>query len=280
MKEDSEVLTLEIGDFCLWMQQYCALAARIKLTKEDVMEGTIIEMRLILSRNSTTDGYRNLIYKFETIVVNKTQRNLALELCEIMKALGVSHLNALSESFNSRISKYVESISNFCMPKGSDANIFSNIKAIQVSSYQKINFIQSTFKSFFRKGHNNYIKFLDYPISKDQRCLRYASDIGRSYTTRGDFEMIRTIFLQFCSECDFIKNSKEADDPFYLPFIPKGEKFDIVKMAAQHWYTDEYFCNELFNGCNPFTIRQVSPSEVRDAFKQLTDDDDRAIDLE
>ncbi len=56
--------------------------------------------------------------------------------------------------------------------------------------------------------------------------------------TRSDFEAIRTVFFQFCSECDFIKKSREADDPFYLPFIPEGEKFDIVKMAAQHWYKD------------------------------------------
>lgn len=79
---------------------------------------------------------------------------------------------------------------------------------------------------------------------------------------------------------DFIKKSIATDDPFYIPFIPKGEKFDIVKMAADNWYTDQYFCNELFNGCNPYTIRVVEPSQVRDAFRLLSDESGSSIDLD
>lgn len=79
---------------------------------------------------------------------------------------------------------------------------------------------------------------------------------------------------------DFIKKSVKTDDPFYIPFIPKGDKFDIVEMAARYWYTDKYFCNELFNGCNPYTIRLIEPSEVPEAFKDIVGPDGERINLD
>ena len=61
--------------------------------------------------------------------------------------------------------------------------------------------------------------------------------------------------------------------------MPKGDKWDLVKLAAEHWYDDQYFCNELFNGCNPFTIKVVTHDQVRDEFKLLKDENNNGIDL-
>ena len=74
-------------------------------------------MRFMLSREPTSDGSKNLVYKIQAIVESKTQRNIAIELCEILKAFGASHLKALSKALTHRITQYAESISNFCLPK-------------------------------------------------------------------------------------------------------------------------------------------------------------------
>jgi len=57
-----------------------------------------------------------------------------------------------------------------------------------------------------------------------------------------------------------------------LPFIPKGNKYDIVETVAKNWYNDDFFCNELFNGMNPYTIRVISPGDVRKEFTELYDE--------
>lgn len=56
-------------------------------------------------------------------------------------------------------------------------------------------------------------------------------------------------------------------------------KWDIVKYSHENWDKDEYFCNELFNGCNPYTIRVVTHEQLRPEFKQLTDGCGCPIDL-
>lgn len=93
-------------------------------------------------------------------------------------------------------------------------------------------------------------------------CFRYASDVGRGFSVRSDVEFLRSIFTQTGASMDFIKKSIKTDDPFYIPFLPKADKYDIVKIAAENWHTDKYFCNELFNGCNPYTIKVVKAHDV------------------
>jgi len=65
---------------------------------------------------------------------------------------------------------------------------------------------------------------------------------------------------------DFVKNSIKCDDPFFIPFKPNDKKFDIVKYNAENWFKDDFFCFELFNGCNPYTIRIVKPDDLRPEF--------------
>jgi hypothetical protein len=60
-----------------------------------------------------------------------------------------------------------------------------------------------------------------------------------------------------------VSNSKNLEDQ-YEGFIPKGEKFDLVrKVVAQNWYEDEFFCNELFNGCNPLSVYVVDHERIK-----------------
>lgn len=78
---------------------------------------------------------------------------------------------------------------------------------------------------------------------------------------------------------DFVAKSVTNDDQYHLPFQPKGEKFLIVKDVADNWYKDDFFVYELFNGCNPFTIKVADPQTLRPEFHQLRDDAGELIDL-
>lgn len=50
--------------------------------------------------------------------------------------------------------------------------------------------------------------------------------------------------------------------------------------VAESWFTDEYFIHELFNGCNPCTIKIVQdPCVLRPEFHELRDDNGHPIDL-
>lgn len=43
-----------------------------------------------------------------------------------------------------------------------------------------------------------------------------------------------------------------------LAYIPKRDNFEITKtQQAKHWYKDDFFANELFNGLNPVTVKVV-----------------------
>ena len=75
------------------------------------------------------------------------------------------------------------------------------------------------------------------------------------------------MFLQIGMQLDFVRNSVNAQDPYYKPFMPKGSKWDVVKTYAENWYKDEFFANELFNGCNPHIIQVVTHDKIREEFK-------------
>jgi len=103
--------------------------------------------------------------------------------------------------------------------------------------------------------------------------------VGRGFSLRSDVEFLRSFFLQVGANLDFIRKSIDADDPFFKPFLPKGSKYAPVKIVADNWYKDDFFCNELFNGCNPFTIRVIKEKYLRPEFTKITDENDVPIDL-
>lgn len=78
---------------------------------------------------------------------------------------------------------------------------------------------------------------------------------------------------------DFIKKSVKNEDQFYAPFIPKGAKFLVLEEVQKNWNTDEYFCHELFNGCNPYTISVANPETLRPEFHEIKDDEGNPVNL-
>jgi hypothetical protein len=48
-----------------------------------------------------------------------------------------------------------------------------------------------------------------------------------------------------------------------LTYLPQTDKFEIVKTVnSKNWYKDDFFVNELFNGCNPVSIRVVNMDNI------------------
>ena len=124
------------------------------------------------------------------------------------------------------------------------------------------------------------ISYKKYPVENDHtRCFRYASEVGRGFSFRSDIEFLRSFLVQAGAQMDFIKKSINCDDPFYIPFKPDDKKFEVVKYNAMNWFKDDFFCFELFNGCNPYTIRIVKPEELRTEFHQLLDANSKPVDL-
>lgn len=79
-----------------------------------------------------------------------------------------------------------------------------------------------------------------------------ADNVGFGFKQHSKQLIFRQIVNSLESNLDFIKNSKELDDQ-YLAFVPDHKRFDYVKeVVAKNWHDDEFFCNELLNGVNPF----------------------------
>lgn len=111
------------------------------------------------------------------------------------------------------------------------------------------------------------------------KLFKYADQCGRGFSVRSDVEIARSIALQFGTSFDFIKKSAMHEDQYFHPFLPKGDRFSIVEDVANNWFKDEYFCYELFNGCNPFTIKVAEVDKLRPEFKELLDEHGQPIDL-
>jgi hypothetical protein len=69
-------------------------------------------------------------------------------------------------------------------------------------------------------------------------------------------------------ELDLLQNSKKlvADNKDeYLAYNPNLDKFKIVKdVNAQHWSEDAFFVHEIFNGCNPMSVRLIDKSKLHE----------------
>lgn len=53
----------------------------------------------------------------------------------------------------------------------------------------------------------------------------------------------------------------------------------MLEEVQKNWNTDEYFCHELFNGCNPYTISVANPETLRPEFHEIKDDVGNPVNL-
>lgn len=181
--------------------------------------------------------------------------------------IGEAHLNSMADKFRTKIAKWADKISDIFKPNGSPS-VFTKIDQ-QLQSLGMIKSqIENFYESFIAPDNIDEIKFLTYPGLPDGiRLFKYADQVGRGFSLRADDEILRSIFLQFGAHMDFVKKSVQNEDQFLHPFKPKGEKFVVLEDIVQkNWHTDEYFCHELFNGCNPYTIAVANPETLRPEF--------------
>ena len=49
-----------------------------------------------------------------------------------------------------------------------------------------------------------------------------------------------------------------------MAFVPDDKRFDMVReVVSNNWNDDEYFCHELINGVNPFSVQVVDHVNVK-----------------
>jgi hypothetical protein len=92
MKEDPLVACFDIEDFYLVGAEGFARTVRIKVTSADLSEGTDVKMSFYLERHSDFDNHQDYRYGFEIVITDNLQRNIALELLNVLGKLGESHL--------------------------------------------------------------------------------------------------------------------------------------------------------------------------------------------
>jgi len=231
----------------------------IKVTSSDLQDGSKVYLDHSLISDPSATNQSNLRYEFSVRVEDTEQRNVAFELLSIFRKIGIAHLKFIENKFISKLYKYAGKVVNIFNPKNKPTSESQFDKLISNGISIK-NKIEAVYGSFIRPDNNNIIIFDKYDFKDGLECFKQASHVGRGFSLRSDVEILRSVFVSIGGCLDFIRKSVETDDPFFLPFVPKGDKFDMVKMVADNWYNDEFFCNELFNGCNPFTIRLVTPS--------------------
>lgn len=141
--------------------------------------------------------------------------------------------------------------------------------------------IESLREDFFKRDNTDLIEFMTYPnLSDGIRLFKYADQVGKGFSFRADVEILRSIFLQFGAHLDYISKSVQNEDQFLHPFKPKGQKFVVLEEVVQkHWFEDEYFCHELFNGCNPLTIAIANQETLRSEFHEIKDENGNPVNL-
>ncbi|CDW84295.1 arachidonate 15-lipoxygenase [Stylonychia lemnae] len=275
-KQHEEYSTYEVKHFYLKIISKTKFA-RMKVTDADLTDGTQIFLHHILKKDTAQLKGNEVRYEVQVEILNSKRRNVASELITILSGLAEKHLEYIESKFTSKLSKIANSIESVFRPNGG-TNILTPIQK-QLENFLAIKAkLENGYEAFIKPNNNDKIQYLDYGLP-GLRLFKYADQVGRGFSLRSDIQILRSVFLQLGTSIDFIKKSADADDQFHLPFVPKGEKFSIVKEVALNWYKDEYFCFELFNGCNPFTIKVAEVEKLRQEFKELYDEHDQLIDL-
>lgn len=88
--------------------------------------------------------------------------------------------------------------------------------------------IENFYEAFAKGDNTDEIKFLPFSMGDGIRLFKSSDQCGKGFSFRADVEILRSVFLHFGLYMDFIKKSALADDPFYTPFIPKGDKFKVL----------------------------------------------------
>eukprot|EP00347_Sterkiella_histriomuscorum_P016089 403354533 len=277
-KDGEEHASFELTHFYLLITSAKTQFAKMKISSADLHQDTKVHIHFQLKRDPSATDKNNVKYSYKVEVINCSRRNAALQLLEIFMAVGDQHLNDIADKFRTKISKWADKISDIFKPNGSPDVISKFDHKIQSLSMIKQQ-IENFYESFIKPDNIDEIKFLPYKLPDGLRLFKQADQCGKGFSFRADVEILRSVFLQFGAYMDFIKKSVSNDDQFYSPFIPKGEKFLILKDVQQNWHNDEYFCHELFNGCNPFTIAVANPETLRPEFHQIKDEAGNHVDL-
>lgn len=112
------------------------------------------------------------------------------------------------------------------------------------------------------------------------RLPKKGSHIGAGFTKNTIFKIIEGVSASLSSELGFITAARllaEKGQDENLAYLPQVEKYKIVgEVNALHWSEDDFFVNEIFNGCNPLSVRVVTDlSQLHPQFFNLEGFDPR-----
>jgi len=109
----------------------------------------------------------------------------------------------------------------------------------------------------FTSNSAKWIYYKEYGLKdKNKKKLRMpkkADNVGFGFKLHSKQVIFRQVINSLEHNLDFIRNSRLYEDQ-YLAFVPDQKRFDYVRdYVAYNWHLDEFFCNELLNGVNPFS---------------------------
>ncbi len=90
-----------------------------------------------------------------------------------------------------------------------------------------------------------------------------ADNVGFGFKLYSKQVIFRSVINSLEQNLDFIKNSRLLEDQ-YLAFVPESKRYEFIRSyATNNWHLDEFFCHELLNGVNPFTVQVVDHNKVK-----------------
>eukprot|EP00347_Sterkiella_histriomuscorum_P017751 403348136 len=246
----------------------------IEITNDDLQgaEFTMTQKLVLIESSDEKKSYSK--YKITFRINNCKKRNIALEALQLFRDIATAHVEHMKSNFSDGFFKTV-------------GKFVSNIKVMSLSesieqASQKYSLFRAALKAF-NSNSSKWIYHKDYNL-KDQnrkkiRMPKKAENVGYGFKSQSRQTIFRQIINSLETNMDFVKNSRTTQDQ-YLAFVPDDQKFNQVKeVTANNWQDDSFFCHELINGVNPFSVQVVDHVSVKinQEFIQLKDENNMPV---
>ncbi|CDW77802.1 allene oxide synthase 8r-lipoxygenase fusion protein [Stylonychia lemnae] len=206
----------------------------------------------------TDDKKNSTKYTIVFRIRNCNARNMAYEALQIFRDIAAEHMDHMKTEFSSG---FFRTIGNFVK----EVRAINLVESFDQAAH-KYSLIRAAIKAF-SSNSAKWIYHKDYGMKdrnrKKLRLPKKAENVGFGFRQQSRQIIFRTVAASLDSTLDFTKGSRENQDQ-YLAFLPDASKYDPVReVVAKNWSEDEYFCHELVNGVNPFSVQVVDHIGVK-----------------
>jgi hypothetical protein len=109
--------------------------------------------------------------------------------------LADKHLEGMKNKFESKLTKLVKGVESVIWSNGG-SNALTPVQKVLESIEDLRSKLKNGYESLIKPNNNDLIKWEKYPLETgDIKLYRYADQVGRGFSIRSDFQILRSIFL-------------------------------------------------------------------------------------